>query len=121
MNNRCGQCARYPSDISEFIQCELTPQYLDSCKAPYVLESNIKMSVEFIREVKIVENGTHLIIGKIKNVYFPKNCLKEDGYLDISKAETICSSGLDSYLEVHPIGRLSYAKPDTWPYWINVK
>ncbi|MCO4794853.1 MAG: flavin reductase, partial [Bacteriovoracaceae bacterium] len=89
--------ARYPQEISEFDACNLTPEYLNNFCAPHVLESHIKMSVEKVREINIEENGTHLIIGKITNVYLPNNCFDTDGRVDILRAGTVSVSGLDSY------------------------
>jgi flavin reductase (DIM6/NTAB) family NADH-FMN oxidoreductase RutF len=107
--------ARYSQEISEFDACGLTPEYLDNFIAPHVFESRIKMSVAKVREIKIEENGTQLIIGNITNVYLPSDCLEPDGRVDILRAGTISVSGLDSYLENSLIGRLSYAKPNTKP------
>lgn len=110
--------ARYPQDQSEFDACGLTPQIIDNFTAPYVEESNIKMGVEFLREVKIEENGTHFLIGEIKHVHLPKDTLKDDGHIDIHAAGTISVSGLDAYFKTEPIGRLSYAKPDSKVSWL---
>ena len=52
------------------------------------------------------------MIGKLQEVYFPENCLLEDGFLDLEKAGTITGSALDSYYQPQKIARLSYAKPD---------
>jgi len=110
--------ARYDKEISEFDSCGLTPEYLDNNHSPFVKESHIKMAIEFIREIKIEENGTHLIIGKISEVILPKNCLENDGSVDINKAGTVAVSGLDTYLDCEIIGRLSYAKPNKDLEWI---
>jgi flavin reductase (DIM6/NTAB) family NADH-FMN oxidoreductase RutF len=111
--------ARYSKDQSEFDACQLSPEYLNGFLAPFVSESKIKIAVELVRVEKIPENGTSLIIGKIVDVYFPADCLEDDGYLDIGKAGTITVSGLDSYHECEDIGRLSYAKPDRPLTWIK--
>jgi len=110
--------ARYPQEVSEFDACDLTAEYLDQFKAPFVAESRIKMAVELVREEKIIENNTHFIIGRIKKVYLPEDCLDDDGHVDINRAGSLCVSGLDTYLEGELIGRLSYAKTDRKPQWI---
>lgn len=110
--------ARYLPDQSEFDECSLTPQYLNNFQAPYVLESKIKLAVKLIREEKIEENGTILIIGQIIEIHYPSNCLDNDGKLNIERAGTICVSGLDNYHSTESIGRLSYAKPDKKLEWI---
>lgn len=109
--------ARYDKEVSEFEACDLNEEYLDTFHAPFVKESLIKMAVELVREVDIAENGTHFIIGKIKHVYLPEECIAEDGHIDLHKANTVCISGLDSYSKAQKIGRLSYAKPDKELSW----
>ena len=110
--------ARYDKDISEFQACGLSEEVVENFKAPFVKESHVKMAVELIREEKLPENGAHLIIGTIKMVCLPKDLMNEDGSLDLHRAATVCVSGLDTYNEVTPVGRLSYAKPDTSPKWL---
>jgi flavin reductase (DIM6/NTAB) family NADH-FMN oxidoreductase RutF len=68
--------------------------------------------MEFKEKIDIQSNGTVLVIGEVKAVYFPEECLLADGFLDIEKAETITCSGLDSYHKTTRLDRLSYAKPD---------
>jgi hypothetical protein len=65
-----------------------------------------------MQKIDIQENGTIMIIAKIKFISIPQNCLTEDGFVDIEKAETITCIGLDSYHRTQKIARLSYAKPD---------
>jgi hypothetical protein len=48
----------------------------------------------------------------VKDVYFPTDCLENDGFLDLEKAESLTCSGLDSYHKTIQLDRLSYAKPD---------
>lgn len=104
--------ARYDSDISEFDVTHLTPEYKNHFKAPFVKESNIQLGVEFKEKIKITVNNSIMIVGEIKEVYFPENCLCDDGFLDLEKANTITCSGLDSYHKTKKIDRLSYAKPN---------
>jgi len=111
--------ARYPEDVSEFSACELGEEFLNDFKAPFVKESPIKLALKFVREIKIEENGTHMIISSIEDVYLNDGLLMEDGFIDIEKAETITVSGLDSYHETSRLGRLSYAKPDKKPDWLD--
>lgn len=104
--------ARYDSDISEFDVTGLQPEYKNNFKAPFVAESNIQFGVEFKEQIDITINNTIMIIGEIKEVYLPENCLCEDGFLDLEKANTLTCSGLDSYHKTVKIDRLSYAKPN---------
>lgn len=104
--------ARYPKELSEFKAVGLTENYKDNFLAPYVTESNIQVGVIFKERLDISINGTILIIGQIDHVYFPQNCLCEDAFLDLEKANTITCSGLDSYHKTQFLDRLSYAKPN---------
>jgi flavin reductase (DIM6/NTAB) family NADH-FMN oxidoreductase RutF len=113
--------ARYPKEISEFDAVGLTKEFKDKFLAPYVEESNIKLGIQFKERIDLTINGTILIIGEIQHLYFPKDCLFDDGFLDIEKANTISCSGLDSYHKTQRIARLSYAKQNQNSYVIKVK
>ena len=103
--------ARYDKEISEFEITGLTPEYKDAFFAPYVAESKIQLGIEFKKRIDLTINNTTLIIGEIKHIYIPDNCLSKDGFVDIEKANTITCSGLDSYHKTFQLDRLSYAKP----------
>jgi flavin reductase (DIM6/NTAB) family NADH-FMN oxidoreductase RutF len=103
--------ARYPKNISEFDATGLASEYKNGYKAPFVKESIVQLAVEFKQRIDLAINNTILIIGEIKQLYFPGDCLNEDGYLDIEKAGTISCSGLDSYHTTRRLQRLYYAKP----------
>ncbi|MEO8761672.1 MAG: flavin reductase, partial [Bacteroidia bacterium] len=106
--------ARYDSSISEFSATKLTEEYKAGYYAPFVKESSIKIGADFTQKVDIQQNGTIMIIAKIKYVSIPTDCIMNDGFIDIEKAGTLTCSGLDSYHSTKKIARLSYAKPDTW-------
>lgn len=105
--------ARYARNISEFDETKLTEEYKNNFLAPFVLESNVQLAMEFVEKISISSNNTILIIGKVKEVYFPEICLNSDGFLDLEKAETITCSGLDSYHKTIQISRLNHAKINT--------
>lgn len=102
--------ARYDRTCSEFDETGLIPEYKNGFLAPFVEESNVKLAMEFKEKVTLSINNTVLIIGEVKDVYFPENCLQKDGFLDIEKAASLTCSGLDSYHKTTRISRLSYAK-----------
>ena len=104
--------ARYDKGISEFEKTGLTPEYKNDFFAPFVKESHIQLGMKFKERIDIKTNGTVLIIGEVMEIFYPENCLLEDGFLDIEKAGTITCSGLDSYHKTVQLDRLSYAKPD---------
>lgn len=103
--------ARYPKETSEFDAVSLTPEYIHGFPAPFVKESSIQIGLQFKEQVPIKINGTILIVGEIQHIFFPANCLCEDGFLDIEKSGSLTCSGLDSYHRTNRIQRLTYAKP----------
>jgi len=104
--------ARYDKGISEFDATNLKSEYKNEFFAPFVAESNIQLGVEFKEKIDVSINSTTMIIGEITQIYIPENCLLEDGFIDLEKANTITCSGLDSYHKTIQLDRLSYAKPD---------
>ena len=104
--------ARYDDTVSEFDVTGLTAEYKNDFPAPFVLESNIQMGIEFKEKIDIVINNTTMVIGQIVQIYFPENCQLQDGFIDLEKANTITCSGLDSYHKTSKLDRLSYAKPN---------
>ena len=104
--------ARYEKEISEFDETGLTPIYKNNFKAPYVAESLVQLGIEFKEKIDITINNTVMVIGQIVQVYVPENCINNDGYFDLEKANSITCSGLDSYHKTLRLDRLSYAKPN---------
>ncbi len=104
--------ARYDPEISEFEVTGLEAEYKNGFLAPFVKQSNVQLAIEFKEKVDITINNTSMVIGEIKEIYVPENCVSEDGFLDIEKANTLTCSGLDSYHKTVRLDRLSYAKPN---------
>jgi len=104
--------ARYDKEVSEFKITGLNSVYKDNFFAPYVSESNVQLGIEFKEKIDITINNTTLIIGEIKQIYVPEDCLTVDGFIDLEKANTITCSGLDSYHKTVQLDRLRYAKPN---------
>ena len=103
--------ARYPKSMSEFDATCLTPQFKNEFVAPFVEESQIQLAMEFKERLDISINQTIMIIGEVKAIHFPSDCLAPDGFMNIEKAGTITVAGLDSYHTTQPLQRLPYAKP----------
>lgn len=104
--------ARYDKDISEFDITGLKPKFKNDFFAPFVAESAIQLGIEFREKIDISINNTTLIIGEIVQIFIPEDCLGEDGFIDLEKANSLTCSGLDSYHKTIQLDRLSYAKPD---------
>lgn len=102
--------ARYDADTCEFKAVGLTPQYSDSVKAPYVLESKIKFALELVETQRLAVNATELVVGRIIEIHLPENSIADDGHVHIETAHTVTVSGLDHYHVTDSLGRLAYAK-----------
>ena len=107
--------ARYDASISEFDEAKLTRQFIEGFSAPFVEESYLKFGCEFQQKIDIEINGTSMIIAKIVSIEYPKEALMEDGYIDLEIAGSLAGNGLDGYHITEEVGRLTYAKPNTWP------
>lgn len=104
--------AKYPAEISEFDQTNLTAAFENGFVAPYVKEARVKIGLEFKQEIPIELNGTILILGQIKELIIPEECLLKDGFLDLNAAETVAVSGLDAYHLPKRLARFEYARPN---------
>lgn len=104
--------ARYAQKISEFEACGLEYEYIKEFKVPFVKNSPIKIGVDFVREVPIMENDTILVIGQIVLLEVPDIALNQDGFLNLEQLGIVCGSSLDSYHLTEQISRLAYAKPN---------
>ncbi len=113
--------ARYLSGCSEFAECGLTEYFIPDFDAPFVSESSIKIGMQLKEIIPISANNTTMVIGEIMHVILNENLIEQDGNVDHLKAQTITVSGLDSYFNAKPIGRLSYAKPNENPSLLKHK
>lgn len=103
--------ARYPRNVSEFTETNISVQWLKNFEAPFVKESPIKIGLELQNIIPIPDNNTELVIGKIVQLYIPEEVLMPDGHLEIYNSGVVAIAGLDTYLKTEKIARYSYAKP----------
>jgi flavin reductase (DIM6/NTAB) family NADH-FMN oxidoreductase RutF len=111
--------AKYAAGISEFTEVGLTPEYLENIAAPFVKESRIKYALSLQQIIPIELNDTFLVIGKIISIHIASDVVSEDGFLQLDKAASICSNGIDRYYTTELIKRYSYAKPGVEPRKIS--
>ena len=102
--------AKYLSDENEFENVGLKEQFIENFNAPFVFESKIKYGLSLQEIIPIQLNSTYFVIGKIEIVSLNENLINSDGFIDLVKAETICSSGIDCYHNVNEGERFAYAK-----------
>jgi flavin reductase (DIM6/NTAB) family NADH-FMN oxidoreductase RutF len=107
--------AKYPEEVSEFDELRLTPEFIDSIAAPFVKESKVKYALALEEIIPIKLNNTFLVIGKLQQVTLEEEILLPDGFLELSKASSLCSNGIDAYYSTQLIDRYEYAKPGIKP------
>lgn len=103
--------AKYDASISEFDVTKLQEEYKDAFSAPFVKQSPIQMAMTYVEEYNINANNTVLMIGEIKDLYFNKELLQKDGFIDLSKAKVASINGLDGYAIPQLKTRLDYQRP----------
>lgn len=107
--------AKYPDGVSEFEEVGLNPQFQESFPAPFVKESIVKYGLTLQEILPIKLNNTFLVIGEIKWIIINDDLLSYDGFIDLQKAGSICSNGIDGYYTTESVGRFQYAKPGMIP------
>lgn len=109
---RAHQCsAKYPDGVSEFAETGLTEEWIDGLPVPYVRESLVRYALELVQVNPIPMNGTFFVIGRVVQAQLDPTLVSADGFIDISRAESLVSTGLDAYGEVSALARYRYAKP----------
>jgi flavin reductase (DIM6/NTAB) family NADH-FMN oxidoreductase RutF len=104
--------AKYASDQDEFDAVGLQHQWEEGIQAPFVKESFVKYALEWVETIPIRHNGTFLVIGQVVKVLVPQNLVGKDGFINLTKAATMTSLGIDGYSLPGPLSRYAYAKPD---------
>jgi flavin reductase (DIM6/NTAB) family NADH-FMN oxidoreductase RutF len=107
--------AKYPEEVSEFDELGLTPEFIDNTEPPFVKESKMKYALTLEEIIPIKLNNTYFVIGKLQHVKLEENALSADGFLELNKASSLCSKGIDAYYSTQLIDRYEYAKPGVKP------
>lgn len=102
--------ARYDKHVSEFDVTGLTPEYINGFLPPFVKQSQLKIGLTLV-ERQTMLNETELVIGEIEHVMLETDALDSDGFVNLTKLETVAVNGLDGYCQVQLKQRLPYAKP----------
>ncbi len=104
--------AKYPDGESEFAATGLHPVFKANCVAPFVAESILQYALQLIEIIPITYNNTFLVVGMITDVFMPGEVLKADGFIDLQKADSMVSLGVDAYATVNSFLRYEYARPN---------
>ncbi|WP_040280989.1 flavin reductase family protein [Psychroserpens damuponensis] len=103
--------AKYDSHISEFDKTRLISEYKKEFKAPFVKNAPLQLAMKFVEEYHIKANDTILVIGKIVGIHVDNELLKDDGFIDLAKANIAAINGLDGYAVPKSTTRLEYQRP----------
>ncbi|MFG6686011.1 flavin reductase family protein [Mariniflexile sp. HNIBRBA6329] len=103
--------AKYNSNVSEFDVTNLEEIYKNNFFAPFVNGSPVQMAMKYVEEYPIQANGTILIIAEILDLYLEDYLLESDGFVNLSKANTVAINGLDGYALPKLKTRLEYQRP----------
>ena len=103
--------AKYPTEISEFDQTDLEPEFKGDFDAPYVKNARISLGCKFQNEYEIKENDTLLIVSEIVEIHIDEEVLEEDGWVRLDNAKTVAINGFDGYALPQLLERFSYARP----------
>ena len=101
--------AKFSSDVSEFDACNLSEEYINHFKAPFVQESIFKMGLRFKEAVDIKLNGTVLVIGEIEELVIADKAFV-NGDIDLEVSEGVGISGLNTYYSLKKIDSYTYAR-----------
>ncbi|MCE7063898.1 flavin reductase family protein [Dyadobacter sp. CY326] len=107
--------AKFERAESEFEKCALTEDYIDDFSAPFVKESTLKLGMKLIQTIPIELNGTVLIIGEVEHALIPDDSIDENGQIDLSVANDVGISGLNTYYKLDKIAQFPYARPKDLP------
>lgn len=102
--------AKYPEDVSEFDQCQLSEEYHFDFHAPFVKESKLKIAMVCEEMIDIKSNGTIMVIGSIQDLILPKESLMDNGILDLTINDTVAISGLSRYHSANFLKQKEYAR-----------
>ena len=110
--------ASYASGESEFDICGFNKQYIKGFKAPFVVQSTIRIGLELRELIDMKINGTTIVIGEVVKILTEDKLIAGDGMIFHDKAQTMTVAGLDTYCLPQPVGRLAYAKPGVDPHMV---
>jgi flavin reductase (DIM6/NTAB) family NADH-FMN oxidoreductase RutF len=91
---------KYPKEVSEFMSCDLTPEYINSFHAPFVKECFVKFGLALKEVIPIIHNGTMFVIGEVKMIIMENSALNDEYEVDHIKCATQGIIGVDQYFSI---------------------
>lgn len=104
--------AKYPEGVNEFSEVGLTPAYKVDFTVPFVMESQVQYAMELAEVIPLAMNNTFMVVGKLLHAFLEPSILSKDGFINLQKASSMVSLGMDAYYTTVPNTRLQYAKPE---------
>tara|TARA_Y100000996_G_scaffold355946_1_gene296659 strand:+ start:655 stop:1263 length:609 start_codon:yes stop_codon:yes gene_type:complete len=96
------------SDESEYKLFNIEKDYIDNFPVPFAKESQIKIGLNFIEEIFIV-NKCRLIVGEVEIIKINSSIAKS-GNLNFDKLDGITITGISTYNEIKNPLELPYVK-----------
>ncbi len=103
--------ANYEQGVSEFDETNLTSEYKDSYKCPFVKGSPVQLLCKYVNEYYLKENDCIHIIASIEAIYVAEELLQKDNWVQLDKGNVVAINGLDGYALPKLIDRFEYARP----------
>jgi flavin reductase (DIM6/NTAB) family NADH-FMN oxidoreductase RutF len=103
--------ANYEQGVSEFDETNLTSEYLDDYKCPFVKGSPVQLLCKYVNEYYLKENDCIHIIASIEAIYADEKLIQKDNWLQLDKGNIVAINGLDGYALPKLIDRFEYARP----------
>ena len=103
--------ANYEQGVSEFEETNLTSEYLDDYKCPFVKGSPVRLLCKYVNEYYLKENDCIHIIASIETIYAEEELIQKDNWLQLDKGNIVAINGLDGYALPQLIDRFEYARP----------
>ena len=107
--------AKFEQVVSEFDSCGLTEEYVENQYAPFVKESSIKIGLSYCEHISIKSSNTTMIVGEVEQLVVPDDIIKPNGYIDLSAADSVGISGLNSYYDLSFLNSFPYARVQNVP------
>lgn len=102
--------AKFPREQSEFELCGFDSEYINDFPAPFVAEACVQIGMKLSQVIPIELNQTRLIIGEIELIRLPGDLISDEGYIDLSKANTAGIGGLNNYYQLLHQHSFPYAR-----------
>ena len=103
--------ANYVQGVSEFEETNLTSEYKEKYKCPFVKGSPVQLLCKYVNEYYLKENDCIHIIASIEALYVEEELLQKDHWIQLDKGKVVAINGLDGYALPQLIDRFEYARP----------